>query len=202
MRYETVLTFRLAAFARRPFRRAGFTLVELVVAITAGAIISGIAGMLIWNATEVRTRVAARGEMIDMGSSAVEVMLRYMREIRQDENPGGPIALLRANAQISVADTATLQFDGFGFRQNGDLLEITTDGGTAWHPLASDVSALIFTYYDRNGVELASLPLSASDRQDVRRIQLRLDLARGPESAGIQTSIYLRNFMNEVDLAP
>jgi len=182
--------------------RHGFTLIELVVAISVGAIVSGTAGMLLWNASNIRAETSARSELTDEASAAMEVMLRYVREIRQDECPGGPTPCLYGNAQVITASATELDFDTDGFRQSGSTLEITNDTGATWHPLVRDVSSLIFTYYDRNNVVLSSLPLSAADRQAIRRVGMRLVLTSGTQSATLQTSIYLRNFMNEVANAP
>jgi len=194
--------------ARRPARARGFTLIELIVAITVGAIVSGTAGMLILNAAKQRSEVAARSELVDVGSAALECTIRYIREVRQDENyPAGPAPDLQGNAQVSLADAAELRFDNHGFRLNGTAFEITNDTAATWHTLAEDVSALTFSYYGwTSGVEapnaLTSTPLSASDRAAIRRVTVRIDLSRGTETARIQTSIYLRNFLNEVANAP
>ncbi len=194
--------------ARRVRVRRGFTLIELIVSIAIGAIISGTAGLLLMNAARQRGQVAARCELVDMGSAAMEVMLRYIREIRQDENnPQGATPDLQGNAQISLADASQLRFDEYGFRQSGSALEMTSDNGASWHPLVRDVADFDVTCFGwSTGVEapiqLSPLPLSAANRAAVRRIQLELQLARGSETAHLRTSIYLRNFMNEAANAP
>jgi len=188
-------------------RRRGFTLVELVVAISVGAIIAGSAGMITWNATKIRAETAARSNLVDEASSAVEVMLRYIREISQDECPGNPTPCLNGNAQVTTADATELDFDTYGFRLNGTTAEITNDTGTTWHPFVRDVSNLTFTYYGwTSSVEaptlLSSLPLSAADRAKIRRVGIRIDLTRSSQTITLQTSIFLRQFMNEVANAP
>lgn len=183
-------------------RRRAFTLVELVVSITVGVIISGIAATLILNASKQRMEIAARGEITDMGSSAMELMLRYIREISQDECPSAATPCLNGNAQISKADASDLRFDNLCFRLNAGNIEISNDSAGSWYTLATRVTGLTFTYYDRYAAALTSLPLSAADRAKVRRITIQIDLASGVETTRIRTSIYLRNFMNEVTSAP
>jgi len=185
----------------RPSMR-GFTLIELVVSITVGAIISGSAGLLILNATRQHAEISARSELIDMGSAGMEVMLRYVREIRQDETPSGPAPTLNGNAQITTASATDLRFDTYGFRLNGGTIEITNDTAANWHPLITDVSGLTLTYYDRLNAVLTPLPLSTTLAKNVRRISIQIDLARGPEGARLRTSFFLRNFMNEVTIDP
>lgn len=188
-------------------RARGFTLVELVVAISVGAIITGTAGMITWSAAKIRAEAAARSNLVDEASSAVEVMLRYIREISQDECTANPTPCLNGNARVTTASATELDFDNYGFRLTGTTVEITEDTGTTWHPFARDVSNLTFSYYGwTSGVEapavLSSFPLSAADRAAIRRVGVRIDLTRTGQTATLQTSIYLREFMNEVTDAP
>jgi prepilin-type N-terminal cleavage/methylation domain-containing protein len=188
-------------------RVRGFTLVELVVAISVGAIIAGAAGLMTWNAAKIRAEAAARGDLVDEASAAVEVMLRYIREISQDECPANPTPCLNGNAQVTTAGATELDFDTYGFRLNGSTVEITNDTGNTWHPFVRNVSNLTLTYYGwTSSVEaptlLSSLPLSAADRAAIRRVGIQIDLTHSGQTATLQTSIYLRKFMNEVTNAP
>ncbi|RIK68838.1 MAG: hypothetical protein DCC65_01515 [Planctomycetota bacterium] len=182
--------------------RGGFTLVELIVSLSVGVIISGIAGSLVWNASKIRGDLAARSELVDVAAGAMELMVRHVREIPQDECPGQPSPCLNGKAQIDVAGASELRFGETGFRRQGDELQMSQDGGSAWHLVVDDVAALAFTYFDREGTALASLPLSQSDRENVRLIRIELHLSRGGQSAVLRTATYLRSFMNEVETAP
>lgn len=197
-------TFRRADSPPRSRRRTparAFTLVELVVCIATGAIIAGVAGMILFNATHQRSEIAARCQLSDTGGAAMELMLRYLREIQQNECPADPTPCLDGNAQIAAADDDELRFDVYGFRLNGSVLEITRDAGANWHPLSRDVSSLAFTYYESDGSQITSPPLSASEREDIRRIAIDLELARAGQTCRLRCSAYLRNFMNEVENA-
>jgi len=44
-------------------RCPGFTLIELVISISVGVIISGVAGSLLWNASTQRAEISLRGEL-------------------------------------------------------------------------------------------------------------------------------------------
>lgn len=186
-------------FARR---RSGFTLIELVTAIVVGAIVSGTAAMLIMSAARQRAEISARSEIIDQGSAALECIIRYVREITQDECPLASTPCLNGNAQVTTAALSDLRFDEIGFRLSAGRVEITNNSGSTWWTLAAGVTELTFTYYDRNGAILSSLPLSAGDRAKIRRISVQIDIADNTETTRLRSSIYLRNFMNEVMLAP
>ncbi len=102
------------------------------------------------------------------------------------------------NAQIDEATATTLRFDVYGFRLTGSTIEMSNDTAANWHPLLRDATGLTFSYFNRTGASLSTFPLSASDRSDVRRITVKIDLARGGEALSVQTSIYLRSFLDEV----
>ena len=171
--------------------RAGFTLMELIVCIVISSIICGMAGSLLWNATKMRSEVGARAELVDIAARGMEQILRYVREIPQD-------AALTGLAQITTADASDLRWGVYGFRLTGATIEMTTNTGTNWYPILKEATALTFAYYDKNNTALTSTPLSAANRQAVRLIKINLTVARSTETTALQTSIYLRAFMNEV----
>lgn len=176
---------------RRKRRLSGFTLVELIVCIVVSAVISGMAGSLLWNATRMRSEVGARAELVDIAARGMEQILRYVREIPQD-------AALTGLAQISTANASDLRWGVYGIRRTGSTIEVTANTGANWYPILKEATALTFAYYDKNNTALTSLPLSSTNRQAVRLIKINLTVTRSTESVALQTSIYLRAFMNEV----
>lgn len=194
---------------RRPGRRA-FTLVELVVSMSVGVIISGVAGSLLWNAARQHSEIVARGELTDMAGGALEMLVRHVRETTQ----GGPLGSPNGQAIITTASATQMNFARMdpdagvsvanGFRRNtsAGTLEMTIDNGATWRTMATDVSALAFAYFNRSGQDLSTLAAPDDDPVNTRRVQITLTLARGAEVATVRTSVFLRNFMNEVDLAP
>jgi prepilin-type N-terminal cleavage/methylation domain-containing protein len=182
--------------------RRGFTLVELVVAMSVGVIISGVAAAMVWDASKQRSEASARAELADEAAAALEQMVRYVREIPQDECPGNPTPCLLGNAQVGTASQTELTFGNTGFRLSGDALQMTLDGGTNWHLLAADVSDFALTYYDRSASALAAFPLSPGDREDIRRVHVALTLERANQATTVRTGVYLRRFMDEVQTDP
>lgn len=182
-------------------RRTAFTLVELIVAMSTGVIIAGVAGSLLWNASRQRAEVSSRAELNDVASAAMDQLTRYLREITQDECPSSATPCLLGNAQISTATATQIQFGNYGFRLSSGALEMTIDNGVSWRTAAKDVTTFTLAYFNRGGTALSSFPLSQSNREDVRRIQITLELTRFSQVAKLRTGIYLRSFMDEVQTA-
>lgn len=196
-----------SAFRTPHSSRHAFTLVELVVSIVVGSIISGTAGMLLWNASSQRGDVSARGELADEGAMAMEVIVRYVREVTQNDScpPAGDANFCPSgNADISTASSTQIMFGVYGFRyvSGSGMVEMTTNTGTTWRPLVKDVSNFTLAYYNRLNTGMVPLPLSSTDREDIRRVRITLDLTRGTQTLKLRTSIYLRSFLNEVTTAP
>lgn len=182
----------------RSASRRGYTLIELVVCIAVGVIISGSAGMILWNASSQRVELSARAELHEIAAAALEKIVRHVREVGQDECPGNPTPCLLGNAQVSTATATELRFGSNGFRQTGSTIEMTIDNGTSWHVLVRDVTSFALAYTNRTGSAMASFPLSQSNREDIRQVQITVALTRGGQTANVRTAVYLRNFMNEV----
>lgn len=182
---------------RRILRRSGFTLIELVTCIAVGVVICGSAGSLVWNATIIRTEASNRGEMVNAASAALELMLRYFREILQDECPANPTPCNLGNAQVSTATATQLRFGNYGFRLTSTNLEMTTDNAANWYTAAKYVSSLAFSYYNKSGTALTSFPLSSTDRAAIRRVVIAVSMTRGSQTVSVRCGLYLRCFMNE-----
>jgi prepilin-type N-terminal cleavage/methylation domain-containing protein len=186
----------------RTSRRAAFTLIELIVSMSVSVVVCGIAGSLVWNATKQRSEVAARGELIDMGSTALEMMIRYLREIPQNECEGTPTPCLNGNAQVTTATVNAIRWGDYGFRKSGSNLQMTTNNAVTWRTLATDVTAFSLTYYNRLGQNLITLSSPDDAPQNMRRIVISLTLSRANQTVVLRTGLYLRSFMNEVTLDP
>lgn len=179
----------MAAAGRHRGRR-GHTLIELAIAIATAGVVSLLAGSILVEGSSVMTRATKRAAIADSAGRTMEQILRYVREVSQD-------VALTGLAQISTADASTLRFGNNGFRLTGTTLEMTIDGGTTWYRACPEVSGLTFSYFDKNGTALTSLPLSASARESVRQIQVELQLTSVGQTHRIRSLVYLRNFMNE-----
>lgn len=188
----------------RPSSRSSgaFTLVELISTIVISSIICGSASMLLWNAAQQRSEIAARAELVDEGAAALEMLVRYFRDITQNECPGNPTPCLNGNAQVTSATPTEMHWGNYGVRQSGSELQMTADNGANWRALSADLSSLQFVYYNRLGQDLQTQVPPGNGPASMRRIVITLTLSRASQTVILRTGIYLRNFMNEVTSDP
>ncbi len=82
------------------------------------------------------------------------------------------------------------------------LITVTDDNGTfaggddTTITVATNVSVLTFSYFDTDGNALTTLPLSAADRGEVRRVQIfvtLVDADNNDMTATLRTNVHLRN---------
>jgi len=134
----------------------------------------------------------------EIASQARLALTRMGREIRQ-------MTPRRTTFEpIQVADSNQLRFtimdlDGDGnddtlefYRDaaNNELRRIFNDNPTEGDVLASNVSNLLFTYYDENNTELATPVVEPSD---VYRVVITLTLTYASQTITMKSQIYPRN---------
>ena len=91
----------------------------------------------------------------------------------------------------------------YNYNAGGQIITVTDDNGTddgggddTTTTIATNVSNLTLSYFDADGNPLTTLPLSAADRGEVRKIQISLTVVDEIESsmtAILQTNVHLRN---------
>lgn len=177
-------------------RRAGFTIVELLVGVAVfGLILTGIYAVLIANTKTYQSEENSRIQTQDL-RAGLATMVWELRMTGYD--PGQS-----AGASILVADTATLQFqmdlDGDGamidaasdegeqvrytLTNDADGDGVADGGGTGslrrqvWaeavvNPVVTNVTNLNFTYFDGTNTQLTPVPLNATNRAAVRAVQV------------------------------
>jgi type IV pilus assembly protein PilW len=136
-----------------PERCLGFTLVELMVAMTVGLIVlAAIYNIFIVQnkSFDVEEQIS---EMQQNARAAMDIMTREIRMAGYDSNSNAAAKIITASASTlsfsvdvpSDNTTITYAFDS-------GLKKITrTEGGGGAQPLAENIQAMSFTYYDTNG---------------------------------------------------
>jgi prepilin-type N-terminal cleavage/methylation domain-containing protein len=186
-------------------RCAGFTLVELLVAITIMAAVTGLLTGVLISAGHTQRRTLSRAELQGAGRQTLALMTTEIRQTGSDPHipPIGLAGVLVASAQ-SVRVRADLNADGtiqtaepsedVTYTYDADSQTVYRNPGTGAQALQAGVTALDFTYFDSANQPLTSLPLSSSDRARVHTIGITLTCeARDSHPLTLTTLVTLRN---------
>lgn len=161
----------------------GFTLIELVLVI----VLLGVLAALLVNpfSTGVKgfAAIETRGGLT---SHAREAMTRIVREMRNIQRTGNNAPNI-TSANASTITFVDLEDNTITFALSGSTVERNSTG------LTDQVSNLQFRYFDGSNSELTSLPLSAGDRDNVRRIMVVLTLQEGTETVTMTGQAFLRD---------
>jgi prepilin-type N-terminal cleavage/methylation domain-containing protein len=166
---------------RREERRAGMTIVELMIALAIfGVIIGVVFGFL----TEARQSYSSTRQKAQYQQGLRAVMSLVTREVRSAGcDPAGagferfPVAeanqfrcRMDLNGDTDAADTNPDEDITYAFNAGtGDLTR--TAGGIA-AVILRGLTDLSFNYYDDDGNLMAAVPLSATDRASIRSVDL------------------------------
>jgi prepilin-type N-terminal cleavage/methylation domain-containing protein len=189
---------------RRP-ADGGFTLVELMVAITIMAALTALLTAVLISSGHTQRRTMSRAEVQSASRQTIALMATELRQTGSDPRipPVGVVGVVTADSQ-SVRIRADLDADGtiettepseditFSYDANGQT--VLRNPGTGAQILQNHVTEFHFTYFDSSNQPLTSLPLSAADRALVHSIGLTLT-CRTAEShpLTLTTRITLRN---------
>src|SRR3990172_2756306 len=170
---------------RTPFRKGieGFTLIEIVVVCVLIGIIAAVIIPPLHQGVQSFAVTEARGDLTSQARQAATRMIRELRNI-QKKADNTPNITTGANATsitfVDVLDnTITFSLSGSTLQRNSNAL-------------VDQVSSLQFRYFNGSNAELTTLPLSATDRDNVRRIMVTLTLADGSLAVSVTEQAFLR----------
>lgn len=172
---------------RRPRAARGFTLIEMIAVIVLLGIIFGFGGVFLGN---VFTGYSLKRDATDAEWQAKVALERMARELRA--------VRLAVAADLDIASAAQVRFvdtDGNGvcFYRSGNRVMRSANGPasacgtTNAQPLADNVTALTFSYWDNAGAATATVA-------NVYYITLDLTVAEGGYSGQFRTNVRPRNF--------
>jgi len=154
---------------KEKLRRKGFSLIEMVVGIGIAAVIVGVLSVTVASSLKAVSNIKNRGEISLEGQVAVS---QFLREFK----------MLGIGSSILTATASELEFTN----RWGKTLNYTLSGGSFYRKENSGPNSVLcdsvvtatscFAYWDSNRVALTSFPLSQSDRDNVWRVLLTLDL--------------------------
>jgi len=176
----------------------GVTLIEIIlVVVTIGVLAGGFSWYFARN-IDLWNLVTFRSEIVSQARLGVVQMVRNIRQIKTS-NPD--------EETIEEADTQTLQFIILSSDNSNVRMRYRFLGNSIFYDLDSDfdgtfeesnilvrgVDAFRFRYYDIDGEEFVTLPLSSEDREGVALVRIELSLQQGDQRIGFNQEVFLRN---------
>ncbi len=157
--------------------KQGFTLIELILAIVIVGIIAIAITAAFAPTMRVSVAVDTRKEALQNARSAMERMLREIREAKSISAGFTPVSLTFINPANSTITYSWSGTPSTPLQRNG------TD-------LACCVEAMTLTYLKKDGTPVVIPPDSLSD---VWRIQADLQIKVGDETVELRSEVNLRN---------
>lgn len=183
--------------------RAGMTLVEMMVALAIFAVVTTVVIGFLTNSRRTYDSTSDRAHYQQSLRAVFSLITRELRSAGCDPAEVGILGL-------ATADDTTLRcrmdLDGDGstlgtspdeditYSYDAALAELsrTVAGNTI--VILRDVQGVQFTYFDEEGNSLASTPLSATDRELVRFVDISVDgELRDGEPVTYSTRVFVRN---------
>jgi prepilin-type N-terminal cleavage/methylation domain-containing protein len=163
-------------------KEKGFTLVELVIAITIAGIAAATIGAILLGTVKAWTFKFNRSDILWDGRLAINRMTREIRTVRD-------------SVSVTTASSSQFRFIDAGNVDITYSLSSTnlnrTENGTA-NLLAENVSSLGFTYYDAAGTVIPSPTVSPTT--DIKRVRINLTLIKNGQTLYLQSDSMPRNF--------
>ena len=160
----------------------GFTLIEIVIVCVLIGIIAAVIIPPLHQGAQSFTASETRGDLTSQARQASTRIVRELRNIQKEPNntPNITTAAASSITFVDVLDnTITFSLSASTLQRNSN-------------PLVAQVSSLQFRYFNGTNAELTALPLSATDRDNVRRIMMTLTLAEGSLTVSVTEQTFLR----------
>ena len=166
---------------------SGFTLIELIIAMTLMVITAGILASIIAVNFDVLENVSERKKLVTRGMLAVNL---FEREL----------GMLVDSTNITIADDQQFRFvdkydNTWEYSVSTSNFTRQAVGVGSALTLASPVinADTEFKYYDGSNAELTSLPLSTTNRKLVRLVKLMLVMDDGGDGIPLMSIVYPEN---------
>ena len=190
-----------------PRRLAGFTLVELMIAIVVLSIVVVGVSSILMTSGRAESRTVRRARLQGDARQTLYLMTTEIRQAGAD--PGNPpigLVGLASASDASVHIRADLNGNGaietaepsedITYAWDSTAKVIRRDPGTGAAVVDSNVTALTFTYFDATGLPVVPTPLSAADCARVCSIGVSMTaLDNDSQPITLTARIALRNIL-------
>jgi len=171
----------------------GFTLIEVLAAITVIATIASVSSMIMFNSIDSYTASSISAGLNKDMTIALEQVVRHLRKIELDSSATETAPNIN-NVTTTSIDWSDSGLDAYNLSLSGSNLMLSINGGGS-NLLLTDVSGMTIQTYDQSNNPLpASLSGSACDQ--IRRIAVDITLTRGGESQSLGMKVFLRSTMS------
>jgi prepilin-type N-terminal cleavage/methylation domain-containing protein len=169
---------------------AGFSLMEIIVVCVLIGIIAAVIIPPLHQGVQSFAVTETRGDLTSQARQAATRMIRELRNIQKegDNTPNISSANATSITFVDVLDN-TITFCVWA---SGSCSPTGNTVQRNSNPLVEQVSSLQFRYFNGSNAELTTLPLSATDRNNVRRIMVTLTLAEGGLTVSVTEQAFLR----------
>ena len=189
--------------------QAGFSLLELLIAMGITLAVMAAASTLLATSLRIRTKENTRSDALAAAQRALNIMSREIGNSGFGLNDNGLVladsnaSSIRVRANLTNTNASLNDTDEdvrFVFQAaNRAIVRFDNSLGAAGRVvLASNISALTFTYLDANGVTIAN-PANYRNAERLN-IDVRVDLPAGPEQPAstvrLLSDVSLRNAPN------
>jgi len=168
----------------------GFSLMEIVIVCVLIGIIAAVIIPPLHQGVQSFAVTETRGDLTSQARQAATRMIRELRNIQKegDNTPNISSANATSITFVDVLDN-TITFCVWA---SGSCSPTGNTVQRNSNPLVEQVSSLQFRYFNGSNAELTTLPLSATDRNNVRRIMVTLTLAEGGLTVSVTEQAFLR----------
>lgn len=162
-------------------QRVGFTLVEAIATIVVLGVLGSIAASILFTVSEGYLKASATAQMHNEASSAMERMVRELRNIPSTS----------AGVSIDAVQASSITWSGTsGFSRSGSQLRFSHAGAN--YVLANNCTAFQIQTFDHNGNALPAA-MNAAQAEHVRRIVLTITLEQNGLSHTVRSGVYVRS---------
>jgi prepilin-type N-terminal cleavage/methylation domain-containing protein len=188
-------------------RAAGFSLIELIIAMTVTLVLMAAACTLLAQALGIRTRENKRSDALADAQRALNIMSREIANSGFGLTDNGIVAAdsgasairVRANLNGDAAVDGTDEDVTYVYQATPLAIVRYDRNAGAATSLASAIDSLTITYFDNTGAVIANNPLAAANAPNVARVRIALSVTlratQGQPASSVQltSDVALRN---------